>query len=128
GAPRSHGRAPCRWDPEVRRWPLLAPYEPPRTAGREGKCQELSLIILLKCSVYKRNVTIGDEGNTRYAPPCYCPLTLRCPRGGGKSAFEILIHGSTVAEVHLKQAAIDLQDVIDALLASLSDGWIWQVS
>jgi hypothetical protein len=36
--------------------------------------------------------------------------------------------GSTVAEIHLKQSATDLQDVIDALLASLSDGWIWQVS
>ena len=28
----------------------------------------------------------------RYAPLCYCTLTLRCPRGDGKSAFEILIH------------------------------------
>lgn len=36
--------------------------------------------------------------------------------------------GSTVAEIQLKQSATDLQDVIDALLASLSDGWIWQVS
>ena len=36
--------------------------------------------------------------------------------------------GSTVAEIHLKQSAPDIQDVIDALLASLSDGWIWQVS
>jgi hypothetical protein len=36
--------------------------------------------------------------------------------------------GSTVAEIHLKQSASDLQDAIDALLASLSDGWIWQVS
>ena len=36
--------------------------------------------------------------------------------------------GSTVAEIHLKQSATDLQDAIDALLASLSDGWIWQVS
>jgi cytochrome P450 len=52
----------------------------------------LPLNILLKCSVYKQNVTLGYEGNTRYAPSCYCTLTLRCPRGGGKSAFEILIH------------------------------------
>ena len=36
--------------------------------------------------------------------------------------------GSTVAEIHLQQSATDLQDAIDALLASLSDGWIWQVS
>ena len=36
--------------------------------------------------------------------------------------------GSTVTEIHLKRSAIDLQDAIDALLASLSDGWIWQVS
>ena len=36
--------------------------------------------------------------------------------------------GSTVAEIHLKQSATDLQDALDALLASLSDGWIWQVS
>ena len=36
--------------------------------------------------------------------------------------------GSTVAEIHLQQSAPDLQDAIDALLASLSDGWIWQVS
>jgi len=36
--------------------------------------------------------------------------------------------GSTVAEIQLEQSATDLQDVIDALLASLSDGWIWQVS
>src|SRR5262249_22211158 len=92
GVLRSRGRAPCRWDPEVRRWPRLAPYEPPRTAGREWTCQELSLKILLTCSVYKQNVSLGYGGNTRYAPPCYCTLTLRCPCGGGKSAFEILIH------------------------------------
>jgi hypothetical protein len=36
--------------------------------------------------------------------------------------------GSTVAEIHLKQSATEIQDAIDALLASLSDGWIWQVS
>jgi hypothetical protein len=36
--------------------------------------------------------------------------------------------GSTVAEIHLKASATGLQDIIDALLASLSDGWIWQVS
>ena len=36
--------------------------------------------------------------------------------------------GSTVAQIHLKQSATDLQEAIDALLASLSDGWIWQVS
>jgi hypothetical protein len=36
--------------------------------------------------------------------------------------------GSTVAEIHLKPSATDLQEAIDALLASLSDGWIWQVS
>lgn len=36
--------------------------------------------------------------------------------------------GSTVAQIHLEQSATDLQEAIDALLASLSDGWIWQVS
>src|SRR5262249_12098401 len=63
-----------------------------RTVGREWKYQELPPNILLKCSVYKQNVTLGYGGNTRDAPPCYCLLTLRCPHGGGKSAFEILIH------------------------------------
>src|SRR5262249_34008452 len=94
GAPRSRGRAPTGWDPGVHRWQWLAPYEPPQTAGRQWKCQELPFNILLKCSVCKQNVTLGHGGNTRYAPPCYCPLTLRCPRGDGKSAFEILIHRS----------------------------------
>ena len=36
--------------------------------------------------------------------------------------------GSTVAQINLKQSATELQEAIDALLASLSDGWIWQVS
>jgi len=36
--------------------------------------------------------------------------------------------GSTVAQIQLKQSATELQDAIDALLASLGDGWIWQVS
>ena len=36
--------------------------------------------------------------------------------------------GSTVAQLHLKQAATELPDAIEALLASLSDGWVWQVS
>jgi len=36
--------------------------------------------------------------------------------------------GSTVAQLHLKQSATELPEAIDALLASLSDGWIWQVS
>ena len=36
--------------------------------------------------------------------------------------------GSTVAEINLKASATDLQEAIDGLLASLSDGWIWQVS
>ena len=36
--------------------------------------------------------------------------------------------GSTVAQLHLKQSAAELPEAIDALLASLSDGWIWQVS
>ena len=35
---------------------------------------------------------------------------------------------TNVVETHLKHSATDLQDAIDALLASLSDGWIWQVS
>jgi hypothetical protein len=51
----------------------------------------VAIAILLKCSVYKQNVTFGYEGNTRYAPPCHCIPTLRCPRGGGKSVFEIPI-------------------------------------
>jgi hypothetical protein len=33
-----------------------------------------------------------------------------------------------VAQLHLKQSATELPEAIDALLASLSDGWIWQVS
>jgi hypothetical protein len=36
--------------------------------------------------------------------------------------------GSTVAQLHLTQSATDLPEAIEALLASLSDGWIWQVS
>jgi hypothetical protein len=36
--------------------------------------------------------------------------------------------GSTVAQLYLKQSATDLPEAIEALLASLSDGWIWQVS
>ncbi|MBM3222485.1 MAG: hypothetical protein FJZ47_01585 [Candidatus Tectomicrobia bacterium] len=36
--------------------------------------------------------------------------------------------GSTVAEVHLKPSTADLQDVKDALIESLTDGWIWEVS
>ena len=36
--------------------------------------------------------------------------------------------GSTVAQLHLKQSATALPEAIEALLASLSDGWIWQVS
>src|SRR5215472_11286320 len=109
GALRSHGRAPCRWDPEVRKWPLRVPDEPPWTAGRQWKCQELSSNILLFCSVYKQNSTIEYGGNTRYAPPCYCPLTLRCPRGGGKSAFEILIHTLKTHPAPLQRAALQAQ-------------------
>src|SRR5262245_6155634 len=105
GAPRSRGSAPCRGEPEVRRWPRLAPYEPPRTAGREWTCQEWPPNILLKCSVYKPNVPLGYGGNTGYAPPCYCPLTLRCPRGGGKSAFEILIHRPRLASTPCDDAS-----------------------
>lgn len=36
--------------------------------------------------------------------------------------------GSTVAQLHLKESTTELPEAIDALLASLSDGWIWQVS
>jgi len=36
--------------------------------------------------------------------------------------------GSTVAQIHLSQAATDLQATKDAILASLGDGWIWQVT
>ena len=36
--------------------------------------------------------------------------------------------GSTVAEVHLQLSATDLQEAMEALLASLTYGWIWQVS
>lgn len=35
--------------------------------------------------------------------------------------------GSTVAQIHLKHAATDLHEAIDALLESLTDGWIWEV-
>jgi hypothetical protein len=83
GAPRSRDRAPCDWGPGVRRSQPLAPYEPPRTAGREWTCQELPLTILLICSVYKNTSKMfgwREEGNKWYAP--------RCPCGGsGKIAF-----------------------------------------
>ncbi|MGE3538979.1 MAG: hypothetical protein AB7N91_16290 [Candidatus Tectimicrobiota bacterium] len=36
--------------------------------------------------------------------------------------------GSTVAQIHLCRSATDLQEAIEALLASLTDGWIWEVS
>ncbi len=36
--------------------------------------------------------------------------------------------GSTVAEIHLQHSATNLQEAIDTLLTSLTDGWIWQVS
>jgi hypothetical protein len=36
--------------------------------------------------------------------------------------------GSSVAQIHVQQSTTDLPAAIDALLASLSDGWIWQVS
>ena len=36
--------------------------------------------------------------------------------------------GSTVARIHLDQAAGDLQEAMQALLASLSDGWVWHVT
>src|SRR5215467_3427405 len=85
GALQSHCRAPSGWDPEVRRWEPLAPYEPPRTVGRRWKGQDLSPTILHICTVYKQNVWLGEEGNKRYAP--------RCPRGSGsKIPFEIPIH------------------------------------
>ena len=76
GAPRSRGRAPCRWDPGVCRWQRLAPYEPPQTAGREWKCQELPSNILLKCSVYKQKV---DQGMRRKHAG-----RIPLPCGGGK--------------------------------------------
>src|SRR5262249_12671542 len=83
GAPRSRRRAPCCWDPEVRRWPLLAPYQPPRTAGRERKYQELPVTILLICSVYKQKINSGI--GKKHA------IRIALPRGG-KIAFKILIH------------------------------------
>lgn len=36
--------------------------------------------------------------------------------------------GSTVAQIHLSHSATGLQEAIEALLASLTDGWIWEVS
>lgn len=36
--------------------------------------------------------------------------------------------GSTVALVHMASSVTELTDVFEALLASLSDGWVWQVS
>jgi hypothetical protein len=36
--------------------------------------------------------------------------------------------GSTVARIHLDQAAGDLQEAMQALLTSLSDGWVWHVT
>jgi hypothetical protein len=56
GAPPSPGRAPSGWDPGVCRGEPLAPDEPPQTAGRGWKDQELPATILLMCSVCKRNV------------------------------------------------------------------------
>lgn len=35
--------------------------------------------------------------------------------------------GSTVAEIHLQPSAADLNEAIDALVNSLTDGWIWEV-
>ncbi|MDZ7378640.1 MAG: hypothetical protein ONB06_04765 [candidate division KSB1 bacterium] len=35
--------------------------------------------------------------------------------------------GSTAAQLHLKASATELSEAIEALLASLSDGWVWQV-
>src|SRR5262252_6066046 len=92
GALQSHCRAPSGWDPEVRRWEPLAPYEPPRTIGRRWKGQDLSPTILHICTVYKQNVWLGEEGNKRYAP--------RCPRGSGsKIPFEIPIHVTSARRV-----------------------------
>jgi hypothetical protein len=36
--------------------------------------------------------------------------------------------GSTVAQMYLQHSATELSEAIEALMASLSDGWIWQVS
>jgi hypothetical protein len=36
--------------------------------------------------------------------------------------------GSTVARIHLDHAAGELQEAVDALLASLADSWVWQVT
>ena len=59
GAPRSRGRAPCGGEPEGRRWQPLAPDEPPRTAGRGGKGQELPSTTLLICAACKHNGAPG---------------------------------------------------------------------
>jgi hypothetical protein len=36
--------------------------------------------------------------------------------------------GATVACIHLEHTAEDLQEATNALLASLSDGWVWHVT
>src|SRR5262249_4564828 len=97
GAPRSRGRAPCCWDPEVRRWPPLAPYEPPRPAGRERKCQKLPATILLICSVYKQKSRRGHAEETCGIHHFAAAVTLRYPHGGGgKREYVFPIRGSAV--------------------------------
>jgi hypothetical protein len=36
--------------------------------------------------------------------------------------------GSTVARIHLDHTAGELHEAIEALLASLADGWVWRVT
>lgn len=36
--------------------------------------------------------------------------------------------GSTVARIHLDHTAGELHDAVEALLASLADGWVWHVT
>src|SRR5436190_19081596 len=76
--------------PGVRSWQLLAPYEPPRTAGREWKCRELPSNILLKYSVYKQK--IGPGMRRKHAGR----IALPCGGGGKKCVWNSYTPGSAI--------------------------------
>lgn len=70
--------------------------------------------------------------------PLPCPIASRTFHLNVKAldhdTFQVVIQyrnihiGSTVAQLHVKPSATDLAAALDALQASLSDGWIWQIS
>src|SRR5919204_1232307 len=71
------------------RWRHTSPHGQQGENGNARSCPQLY------CSLVQYTSTILTwecGGKTRYAPPAPA-ATLRCPHGGGgKSAFEILIH------------------------------------